>query len=60
MGWLTVLLVLIGIFVLPFVISNVIAKSLRVPDSGFGLGIIIASLLASGAVIYSALQPEYG
>jgi len=54
----SVLLVLIGIFIVPFVISNFLAKSLRVPDSGFGLGLILFSILASGAVIFAAIQPE--
>ena len=54
----SVLLVLIGIFIVPFVLSNFLAKSLRVPDSGFGLGLIMFSILASGAVIFAALQPE--
>lgn len=58
MGWLTVLLVLIGIFVVPFVISNYLTRSLRIPDSGFGLGVILSSILAAGAVIFAALQPE--
>ena len=58
MGWLIVLLVLIGIFVVPFVISNYLAKSLRVPDAGFGMGVILSSLLAAGTIIFAALQPE--
>ena len=58
MGWLTVLLVLIGIFIVPFIISNYLAKGLRVPDAGFGLGVIISAILAAGTVIFAALQPE--
>lgn len=58
MGWLTVLLVLIGIFVVPFIISNFLAKSMRAPDSGFGLGVILSSIMAAATVIFAALQPE--
>ncbi len=58
MGWLTVLLVLICIFIVPFIISNYLAKSMRSPESGFGLGVIICAILAASAVIYAALQEE--
>lgn len=58
MGWLIVLVVLICIFVVPFIISNYLAKSLRVPDSGFGMGVILSAILAAGTVIFAALQPE--
>lgn len=58
MTGLTVLLVLFGIFIVPFIISNYLAKSMRVPDSGFGLGVILSAILAAGTVIFAALQPE--
>ena len=57
MGWF-VLLALIGIFVVPFVVSNFLAKWLRAPDSAFGIGVILSSVLAAATVIYAALQPE--
>ena len=58
MGWFIVLFVVICILVVPFILSNYVAKSLRSPESGFGLGVILSSLLAAGTVIYAALQPE--
>ena len=47
-GWFIVLAVLICIFVVPFILSNYLAKSRRVPDSGFGMGVILSSILAAG------------
>ena len=58
MGWFSVLLILLGIFVVPFIISSYLSKSLRVPESGFGMGVMLSSILAAAVVIYAALQPE--
>ena len=57
-NWFVVLSVVLGVLVLPFVISNYLAKSLRVPESGTGLGVIMASILAAGIIIFAAIQPE--
>jgi len=57
-GWFVVLLVVFGVLIVPFIISNYLAKSWRVPDLGFGLGVILMSILAAGTVIFAALQPE--
>ena len=57
-GWLIVLLVVFGVLIVPFIISNYLAKSLRVPDLGVGLGVILMSILAAGTIIFAALQPE--
>ena len=58
MDWIIVLLVLACVFVLPFVIGNYFAKSMRLPEYGWRIGVILCSILASTFVVYVALQPE--
>ena len=57
-GWLIVLLVVFGVLIVPFIISNYLAKSMRVPELGMGLGVILAAILTAGTIIFAALQPE--
>ncbi|MFM7846123.1 MAG: protein translocase subunit SecD [Planctomycetota bacterium] len=46
-----------GIFILPFVLGSALAKWLRMPDYGWKIGAILASIIASAVVL--APKPEY-
>ena len=53
-----VLLVLVGIFVVPAIIGNYWARSMRLPEYGWRIAVVLSSALAAGVVIFVAMQPQ--
>ena len=58
MGWFVVVLILFGVFVVPFVVGGYLAKKMRLQDYGWRIGLILCSVLAAACVISVAMRPE--
>ncbi len=59
MAWLIVLLV-VALFVVPFMVGGYLAKRVRMPDYGWRIGVILWSLACAAAVVLLGGAPKLG
>ena len=60
MVFLSVIAVMFGVFVLPFILGSRIAKTLRMKDIGGRIGVILSVLIATAGILAFGWPPKLG
>lgn len=60
MGWYLVLLVVLAVFIVPFMLGSWLARRFRLPDHGWKIGLVLFIMVSGVLINYAGWPPKLG